>query len=369
VKHLNMYLGRGIVVFVIMALFFLGSGHEVMARQYSSLYSGVRPLGMGNAFIAVADDENALFYNPAGLSRLSMTQIGIFNPLIEASKESIDFVLDAKDADLDDTGEVADLLRGYAGEHQHFRVGVFPHVGFNMANVGVMIGGLAQSTIDADIRNPVWPEAHVAIISDYGILGGAGLKLPITGLRAGAALKFIQRESLNETYTATDIAADDFEDRLEDELYSGSGLSADIGIIYQLPFFRIFDTNAALIAQNVPEMDMGDARDIDTQVHFGLSMEKSFAAFSLVSAFDYRDITGAVEENDDISKKIHLGTELKFLRAFSVRAGLNQGYFSAGATMDFWIMRFEFATYAVEVGEYGGQREDRRYVGQVTMGW
>jgi hypothetical protein len=369
VKYFNRYLGRGIIVFVIMALFSLGSGHELMARQYPSLYRGVRPLGMGDAFIALADDENALFYNPAGLSRLSMTQIAVFNPLIEASKESIDLVQDAKDADLDDTGEVADLLRKYVGEHQHFRVGIFPHVGFNVANMGVMIGGLGQGTIDADIRNPVWPEAHVDIITDYGILGGVGLKLPLTGLHAGAALKFIQRESLNEVYTATDIAADDFEDRLEDELYSGSGLSADIGIIYRLPFVRIFDTDVALVAQNVPEMDMGNARDIDTQVHFGLSMEKSFAAFTLISAFDYQDITGAVEENDDISKKIHLGTELKFLRAFSVRAGLNQGYFSAGATMDFWIMRFEFATYAEEVGEYGGQREDRRYVGQVTIGW
>jgi hypothetical protein len=369
VKDFDRYLGRGIVFFVIMALFLLYSRHEAISKQYPAPYSGVRPLGMGNAFIAVADDESALFYNPAGLSRLSMTQIAIFNPLIETSKKSIDFVLDAEDTDLDDTGEVADLLKEYVGEHQHFRVGIFPHVGFNMANMGVMIGGLAQSTIDADIRNPVWPEAYVDIVTDYGILGGAGLKLPITGLRAGATLKFIQRESLDEVYTATDIAADDFEDRLEDDYYSGSGLSADIGVIYELPYVWIFDTNVALVAQNIPGMDMGDASDIDTQVHFGLSMEKSFTAFSLVSAFDYRDITGAVEGNDDISKKIHLGTELKFLRAFSVRAGLNQGYFSAGATMDFLFMRFEFATYAAEVGEYGGQRGDRRYVGQVTIGW
>ncbi len=32
------------------------------------LESGVRPLGMGGAFTALADDENALFYNPAGLA-------------------------------------------------------------------------------------------------------------------------------------------------------------------------------------------------------------------------------------------------------------------------------------------------------------
>ncbi|MCH8126588.1 hypothetical protein IIC38_11565, partial [candidate division KSB1 bacterium] len=34
-------------------------------------FSGVRPIGMGNAFVAVADDENTLYFNPAGLSRLN----------------------------------------------------------------------------------------------------------------------------------------------------------------------------------------------------------------------------------------------------------------------------------------------------------
>jgi len=34
------------------------------------LEKGARPLAMGGAFVAMADDENALFYNPAGLSTL-----------------------------------------------------------------------------------------------------------------------------------------------------------------------------------------------------------------------------------------------------------------------------------------------------------
>ena len=31
---------------------------------------------MGGAFTAVAEDENALFYNPAGLSEISTLQLG-----------------------------------------------------------------------------------------------------------------------------------------------------------------------------------------------------------------------------------------------------------------------------------------------------
>jgi hypothetical protein len=369
VKRLNIDVGKGIAVFAVMALFVFGTGLDATAKQYPRLYTGVRPLGMGDAFTAVADDENALFYNPAGLSRLSTVQIGLINPLVEVSKKTIDLVQDAQDADMDDTGEVADLLKEYVGEHQHARVGLFPHVGFNVAGAGVMIGGIGQGTLDVDVRNPVWPEAHVDMVLDYGAIGGFGLKLPLTGLSAGVALKFLQRESLSEIYTATDIAAEDFEDRLEDDLYSGSGFSADIGVMYTMGFIPFMDANVALVVQNVPEMDMGEAKDIKTQANLGLSIGKSFSAFGIVAALDYKDVSGAFEEDEDIAKRIHTGVELRFLKFLAVRAGLNQGYVSAGATLDLWVLRFDFATYSEEVGAYAGQREDRRYVGQVTLGW
>ena len=34
-------------------------------------FEGARPLGVGGAFVAVADDENVIFYNPAGLSLIN----------------------------------------------------------------------------------------------------------------------------------------------------------------------------------------------------------------------------------------------------------------------------------------------------------
>ena len=38
---------------------------------------GVRAMGMGGAFIAVADDVNTVYWNPAGLSNIKETEIGI----------------------------------------------------------------------------------------------------------------------------------------------------------------------------------------------------------------------------------------------------------------------------------------------------
>ena len=42
--------------------------------QYDQLFVGSRPLSMGGAFIAVADDANAITWNPAGLPGLRRTE-------------------------------------------------------------------------------------------------------------------------------------------------------------------------------------------------------------------------------------------------------------------------------------------------------
>jgi hypothetical protein len=116
-------------------------------------------------------------------------------------------------------------------------------------------------------------------------------------------------------------------------------------------------------------MDMGDAKDINTQANFGLAVSKSFAKFKLVGTLDYRDIFMNLEEDADIGKRLHLGLELKTPVFFAIKTGFNQGYWSAGASLDFRIVRLDFAAYAEEVGAYAGQRKDQRYIGQITIGW
>lgn len=54
------------------------------AQVPSQVFTGTRPLGMGEAFVAVADDGNAIFWNPAGLARLdgyrlSLARSNLFN--------------------------------------------------------------------------------------------------------------------------------------------------------------------------------------------------------------------------------------------------------------------------------------------------
>ncbi len=50
--------------------------HTVYASS-TSLPSGARPLGMGGAFTAVADDASTAMYNPAGLARIGEVQLDL----------------------------------------------------------------------------------------------------------------------------------------------------------------------------------------------------------------------------------------------------------------------------------------------------
>jgi hypothetical protein len=356
-----------ITCFIVIILL-LGQGIG-FGKEYPRFYRGVRPMGMGGAFTAVADDENALFYNPAGLADISTLALGILNPMVEVSDKTIDLWKDIDDIDTDDTGEVADLLRKYAGDHQHVRASLTPYVGFNAANTGVMIAGLGQTTMDAEIRNPTWPEAHVDFVRDLGLLGGVGGKIPFHNIKLGAGLKVINRQSLEEVYTATDIADEDFEDRFEDDLSSGSGISLDLGAIYRLPFFEVVETDIALAIQNLPSMDFGSAKDAETQANVGIALKKSFAKFSLLGALDYIDLTHAIGDDSDWAKRVHMGIEVRLPMILSVRAGLNQGYGTFGFSTDFKVVRLDFATYTEEVGAHSGQRSDKRYMGQITIGW
>jgi hypothetical protein len=317
----------------------------------------------------VVDDEYALFYNPAGLSKIDTLTFGVINPLIEASAESIDLYYDTDDTDMDDTAEVVELMRDYLGEHQHIRGALFPHVGFNIAGYGVMVGALAQATLDAEIRNPTWPQAEMDYVYDRGLVAGVGGQIPFLDLRLGATLKYISRSSLTEVYTATDIADDDFEDDFEDDLEDGSAVALDLGVIYGIPWIEWAETDVGLTIQHLPEMKFGDALDQETQANLGIAAKKGFAGFDVVAALDYVDLTHTIGEDRDIPKRLHMGVEVSLPMILSVRLGLNQGYLAYGLSVDLWAFKLDFAGYTEEAGAHAGQRDDRRYVGQVSLGW
>ena len=106
-------------------------------------------------------------------------------------------------------------------------------------------------------------------------------------------------------------------------------------------------------------------------ISLGLSVSHEFSWLTLVGAADYLDVTKNLGDgdDDDMYKRLHFGVEGRLAKILSLRAGLYQGYTSFGATVDFKLLKIDYATYAEEIGAAAGDSEDRRHAVQVSLGW
>lgn len=74
--HHKFYRSGYIIWVVIIALLFVGIAISSLPAQImNQIYVGSRPIGMGGAFSAVANDANAIYWNPAGLPLLQRQEL------------------------------------------------------------------------------------------------------------------------------------------------------------------------------------------------------------------------------------------------------------------------------------------------------
>lgn len=355
---------------LLLAALVLLAARVASAEPIPLFYQGIRPMGMGGAFTAVADDENAMFYNPAGLNSIKgFGRVELLNPLAELSTNTIEFAQDLQDvADADTDAEqaalAADFLDKWLGEHVHARVSAFPNVTFHNFGVGV----LGQGAFDGEVHNPAGSNA-LRVRGGYdvaGLVSGAlGFSPFGTMLRLGATGKFVRRELLDQSYTANDLVQQDGVD-LDRDLRDGSGFGVDAGAILVLPLPLSPAVGATV--QNIGDLDLGDAGTLPQQINVGVALRPPTPFGALTLAADMVDVTKELGTDNDTAKRLHAGAELK-LPILSLRAGLNQGYFTAGTTIDLRVLKLAYAYSIEEIGAFAGQDPDRRHVAQISVGF
>jgi len=115
-------------------LFICNLSSLAMEKDDPIMVSGIRPMGMGGAFTAVADDENSVFYNPAGITQRTGDLIQIFNVNAAVSGDAIAAVNDLSkvasniNAGGDDNSKVDDLVKindSIADKDINFSLSVF----------------------------------------------------------------------------------------------------------------------------------------------------------------------------------------------------------------------------------------------------
>lgn len=335
------------------------------AVEYSYIYKGIRPLGMGGAFVAISNDQNALFYNPAGLSHIPERKLVLLSIEAELGQGAYDAYTDALDVETENEQEVADFLREYIGDFSHAAAAVFPY--YIRPHFAFGIFSTAKTNFIA--RNYQYPSIVIDSEGDAGAAIGYAHSLLDDNLSIGASLKYVVRKSLNKEYTVPDITSANFDDMVEDDVEDGFGTLLDMGFIYRFQDVVIgqknVDFQVGVSANNLIGADMGDARDLEERIDIG------FAAYidSWIFALDYIDVAGMIDDDDDPGKRLRVGAEYDFGNLFTARAGFYQGYITLGLEVDAKYVQLDLLTYAEEVGTHAGQQDDRRYVLGLKFGF
>lgn len=371
----------------------------------------LRPLAMGNAFVAVADDKDAMHYNVAGLNLMGRLGSKSLRPAMER------YPLDRFDMHMDFLGtalpvaEALDLLKFY-NSHQN---------SFTDQNALQEDSTLVQDLSQFD-RRPVkiavlhggelafhnfgmayWADAQLAPYADVGVLlpqaGIDFIQIDVVGQIAGATAYFDDRLSVGLGYrmakrermgnfqvaltdlyskesrkTVQEAIQDSVDEKIQHLADLGSiGHALDAGLIWQQsPNLRF-----GLAAQNVGMVLNHDP--ITPKLTAGLA----FSPMRLQGngrwkrkinfAMDFEDVLNN-ERNYKPVNKVNMGAEweqtlIPWVLKGRLALGMKGGYPTAGLGGTLMtVFHYEFATWAEEGGYYTGQIEDRYYVMKFGVG-
>ncbi len=320
-----------------------------------------RALGMGNAYTAVVNNGDAIFYNPAGLAKMGGFRWTILDPGIATNTyDSYQRYLDIAE----DSSDVSEIINDLYGEEVTVYTGMKTLLSFGSFAFG------AYGVVDGNflVNNPVFPNIETVYRVDYGFVAGGGFEMIPELLHMGLQARRVSRQGGALPIGVSTIATLD-SDTIQNELdRSGIGYAFDWGMTLQFP--GALKPTLAFTWRDMgntsfePTTEGGVAPDpVQQEQIIGLGINYESLLMDIRPAIDYRFVN---DSNTQLGKKLNMGIEFSW-PLIDIRGGFHQGYYTLGTSFDLWIMRVDAATYGVELGEYPGQLEDRRYMLQISF--
>jgi len=394
-------------LFVSVILLCLGGVFTLQAQtgELRRPVQGIRNLGMGNTGIGLSFDENALFYNPAGLVGVDKILVG-FPFLLEVSEDSISIAKDLYDLSKQSSStKTADVVELLMGKRVHFRhlidLNVIMPLGLEQQFGDLLTFGAAggyETQFDLGVRNPVSVEIDFGFRHDR--FSNLGFAMPVARGRwlVGAGVETVERCDIPLTKATIG------------KILSNTDLSSSTGgceltnlkraQTFNFGFQRRLETASAMkmiwgmSAYNVGGLKFKrsdnetNPSDQNLELSTGLSWQPHWGPVRMLYAIDLRDLTlkhaddtycQSNKGTDCIWKRLHIGTEFGFFpidsgaSTFAVRAGFNQGYFTYGFEFNpfifFRFLNIQAAVYKTETGDKIGDRPDKRKILQINFGF
>lgn len=376
----------------------LGTAPSAFAQEgvhtaIHKLYQSPRAMGMGGAFVAVANDYSAMFYNPAGLARLEEGQFNGSLDFAASGEQFAKFIQDIdaaskiQDSNAQFTEMVSILQRNY-GKQFSLRVGLLQAVYARPSwSVGLLTSDL---TLDMRIHNQATPAINARAYLDTTLAYGYGSAFRHESIPGkfswGITGKVVNRGYANKQVNALDLVVDP-EVIKKSDFRDGYTSDFDFGLLYTPALasdgfggmMRLARPTFGMVVRNVLESGFGSSFDVfnkdDTEkpeklyrtLDFGTRFElPPFWIFGWRAVADVQDV---LHPNYSFRKSLHLGAEFDWTVASwwkgQYRVGANQGYPTLGASFLFALFRLDLLTYGEDIGTAANPVENRMY--RVTL--
>jgi hypothetical protein len=351
----------------LLVLSLAGSATLTFGAEQQRPLESARSLGRGNTYVAAYDSDDATRSNPATLSetdiivQLRWAQLDLF-----VGENAIDAVNDLTSFSAEDSATGAlDAFKEKFGKR------IYGRAQLNALATRVMwfeLMPFATTSNYVEERVPSIPEfefhsdtmAGVAMAFGYAL--GKNYNLGVT-LRPAHRTVFAGKMAfadLLDFVEAEDMALEDYFEKRE-----GFQIGMDVGGIWKPTKEWRFGATVENLgyAGNFSEFE-DPPSPYPQKLSLGMNYRWDLKPWHWDFSADLQDVINPHQY--DWWRLLHLGTEIgsSYISRdhdVGLMLGINEGYFSGGVFVDVFVARLTISSYAVELGEYAGQRGDRRW--------
>lgn len=400
--------------FIIPLLLSIATMQEVRAEEIPEHFTGVRPIGMGDAFTAVANDENAVWTNPAGIGRVRKARsrggysiLKIPNVIGGTNSDGYNFSKAYQGSAQSSVDEIIAEAQNLADKPFWARAAAFPVTLFDVGREAPMAFGLVSNTTAKIVIPSESPEvARIEAVSDVGGVLSLGFTTMANRFNVGIQARPIARYAYEDRIPSQDLLNKGvMTQRLTEGANKSQAVAADAGVMMTLGDFWFPTVGMAILNLPVgckadylnpftekPEkvcgtVFSGDFSNADalstvdpTDIRIGLSITPRLSQKIAVRlAIDAHHIPAGDSTNGsyglqgiEVSKLIHAGAEFfvgnpLLPSPFSLRTGYSQGSPTAGASVNLGFLALEAAVFGRDVSSTSRPIKDLRYLGSLSF--
>jgi hypothetical protein len=335
----------------------LAASGMIFAQTLDGLSSkDAKTMGMGGVSKVFADRYQALWGNPAALASakgsLTFADLSAWLYVKPTPSKIEDF---QTIMNTNDDNERISLINKFQAENNGLGGGA--SVGLGWAGKGFGLGmNMTADTYTEGLKLKLMTQLNGVVGLAFPFYLG-----PVT-IKAGLDGRIFFRTDSDGLWDIMSIDGSSM-------VINGTGLAADVGAIVELGPFMV----GASVRDLGMEIDMGKGTvdqmssmdlplpnpttyTLNPNVYTGAGVKLGGRLLATSVFAEVSDTLAVFADNNELWMNLHAGAEVKLLNMIAVRGGLNQGYISLGAGLDFLFLHADVAVFTEEVGLYVGHR-------------